>query len=107
MDWTAVITPSLGATGLLAIVVIMILRGSLVPRSTFDTMREDKDKQIDIWKNAYDRAVSVQDEQRGQVSALLDGNRVTAQVIRSLPRVSELNGGVRNEVAETEDTQAS
>jgi hypothetical protein len=107
MDWTAVLTPSLGATGLLAVVVIMILRGSLVPRTTFDTMREDKDKQIDIWKSAYDRAVSVQDVQRDQISVLLDGNRVTAQVIQSIPRAAGMNGGGHSEMAEVEDTQAS
>lgn len=103
MDWTAVLTPSLGATGLLALVVVLILRGALVPRSTFDIMREDKDKQIEIWRTAYETGVSIQDIQREQISALLEANRTTTHVIQSLPRAASLNErSGRHELAEAE-----
>lgn len=104
MDWTAVLTPTLGATGLLALVVILILRGALVPRSTFDTMREDKDKQIEIWRTAHERALQVQDEQRGQVSALVESNKVTTHVVQSLPYAAGLSGrDGHRELAEADD----
>lgn len=103
MDWNNLLTPTIGATGLLVLVVMLILRGALVPRSTFDTMREDKDKQIEIWRAAYTSSMSVQEVQREHISALLEANRVTTHVVQSLPRAAGMNGGVRNELAEADD----
>lgn len=104
MDWDAMLTPTLGAGGLLALVVVLILRGALVPRSTFDIMREDKDKQIESWRTAYTRALQVQDEQRGQISALLEANKVTTHVVQSLPRAAGLSGrDGHRELAEADD----
>lgn len=85
MDWTTVLTPSLGATGLLAAVVILILTGRLVPRSTLDDLRTDKDKQIELWRTAYETSMSAQDVQREQISALLEATRTTTHVIQALP----------------------
>ena len=103
MDYSAFLTPTLGATGLLALVVVMILRGALVPRSTFDSMREDKDKQIEVWRTAYISSVSVQDVQREQISALLEANKVTTHVVQSLPRAAGIRGrDDHHELAEAE-----
>lgn len=104
MNWTAMLTPSLGATGLLAVVVVMVLTGRLVPRSTLDSLRTDKDAQINTWKTAYEKAVSAQDVQRGQITTLLDASRVTTHVIQALPRAAHLNeeGGPRA-LAEAEE----
>lgn len=85
MDWTAVLTPSLGATGLLAGVVILILTGRLVPKSTVDELRSDKDRQIEIWRTAYDTSMSAQEVQREHISALLKATETTTHVIQSLP----------------------
>jgi DNA/RNA endonuclease G (NUC1) len=91
VDWTAVLTPSLGATGLLAGVVIMILTGRLVPRRQLDDLRSDKDAQIETWKTAYERAMEGQDVQRGHIVALLEANRTATHVIQALPQAAHRN----------------
>lgn len=104
MDWTTVITPSLGATGLLAVVVILILTGKLVPKSTLVDLRDDKDKQIEVWRTAYETSMSAQEIQREQISALLEATRTTTHVIQALPRAANQNErGPRHELAEAEE----
>lgn len=102
MDWTHVITPSLGATGLLAVVVILVLTGKLVPRSTVDDLRSDKDKQIDLWRTAYETSMSAQEVQREHISALLEATRTTTHVIQSLP-VGSRNERSGRALAEAEE----
>lgn len=103
MDWTTMLTPSLGATGLLAAFVIAILTGRLLPKSSVEERLADKDKQIDTWRTAYERALEVQDEQRTHISALLDANRTTTHVIQALPQAVGLNErSARAELAEGE-----
>lgn len=91
MDWTAVLTPSLGATGLLAAVVILVLTGRLVPRSVMEDLRTDKDAQIETWKTAYERAMAGQDTQRQHITTLLDANRTATHVIQALPQAVHLD----------------
>lgn len=91
MDWTTIITPSLGATGLLAVVVIMILTGRLLPRTPVDERLADKDRQIETWKAAYDRALEVQDVQREHISELLEATRTTTRVVQALPAAASRN----------------
>lgn len=102
MDWTAMLTPSLGATGLLAVVVIMILTGRLVPKSAIEDLRTDKDKQIEIWRAAYETSMSAQEVQREQISALLEATKTTTHVIQSLP-VYPNERSPRHELAEAEE----
>lgn len=104
MDWTTVLTPSLGATGLLAVVVLLVLTGRLVPKSTLDELRTDKDKQIEVWRTAYETSLSTQDVQREHISALLEASRTTTHVIQSLPVAPHLNeGSARRALAEAEE----
>lgn len=102
MDWTSALTPSLGATGLLAVVVIMILTGKLVPKSQMDDVRSDKDKQIEIWRAAYETSMSAQEVQREQISALLEAAKTTTHVIQALPVYSN-ERSARHELAEAEE----
>jgi hypothetical protein len=85
MDYNALLTPSIGAGGLLAVVVFMVLTGKLVPRSQVDDLRADKDRQIDVWKAAYDKAMEGQDVQRAHITALMEANQTTTRVIQALP----------------------
>lgn len=90
MDWSPFLTPTLGVGGLLALAVILILRGYLVPRATVNLMRSDKDQQITMWKTAYeraDRALLLKDE---QIKALLEGNKTTTHMIEALSEASGL-----------------
>lgn len=91
MDWTQMLTPTLGATGLLAGVVILILTGRLLPKSSVDERVSDKDEQIASWKKAYESALAVQDVQRAHITELLDATRTTTNVIQALPRAARLN----------------
>lgn len=91
MDYTTFLTPAIGATGLLALVVLMILRGSLIPRRSFQDLVAEKDRQIETWRTAYETGQSVQEVQRQQISALLEANRTTTHVIESLPHAAGLN----------------
>lgn len=104
MDWTAVLTPSIGSAGLLAVVVIMVLTGRLVPRSVVEDLRADKDAQIETWKTAYERAVSAQDVQRDHIRTLLEASRTTTHVIQALPQAAGLDGqGGHRAMAAPED----
>src|SRR5574337_408542 len=96
MNWTTMLTPSLGAAGLLAAAVIMILTGRLLPKSTVDARLADKDAQIDTWRTAYERAMAGQELQREHITQLLDATKTTTHVIQALPQAVHLNeGGAR------------
>lgn len=104
MDWTAALTPTIGATGLLAGFVLAILTGRLVPKASLDDLRADKDKQIEIWRTAYETSMATQEVQRQQLSALIDANRTTTRVIQAIPEAVGLNEkGARRELAEAEE----
>lgn len=103
MNWAHYLTPSLGATGLLAAVVIMVLTGRLLPRTNVQERLAEKDRQIETWRTAYERAQEVQDRQREHISALLEATRTTTRVIQALPGAAGLNErNARAELAEAE-----
>lgn len=64
------ITPTVGATGLLAVVVGLILLGKLVPKSSVDDMRRDKDQQIQLWHQAYENTVAANNIERENAKSL-------------------------------------
>lgn len=102
MDWSPIITPTLGATGLLAIAVILIFRGSLVPKSTVTEMRKDKDEQIAMWKGAFEtsqRAVEMKDR---QIDTLLEATRTTTHVVTAMSEVAGLGERNRDALAPPE-----
>lgn len=88
MDFSQFLTPATGATGILALVVMLVLWGKLVPRQTLDDLRTDKDQQIQAWRDAYDKSEVARDLMRGQVDELLQLARTTTHVIESLPRAA-------------------
>jgi hypothetical protein len=99
MNWTSLLTPSLGATGLLVIVVLMVLRGTLVPRRVMDDLRADKDAQISTWKTAYEtsqRDHAIKDQ---QITALMEATRTTTNVVAAMSEAAGLSEGNRHVVA--------
>lgn len=102
MEYTSFLTPTLGAGGLLAFAVILILRGSLIPRRVVDDMRTEKDKQIDTWRMAFESGQKVQETQRQQITILLEATKTTTHVIESIPRAARLSEGGHHEVAAQE-----
>lgn len=105
MDWSAFLTPTIGATGLLALVVILILRGSLIPRRNVEDLIKDKDRQIETWRAAYENGQKTQEVQRQQISALLDATRTTTHVLEALPRAAGLNERSRHALAPAPEEQ--
>lgn len=94
MDFTTILNPATGATGILTLVVLLVLWGKIVPRSTLDDMRADKDKQIETWRSAYEKSETAREIQRAQITDLLEIARTTNTVIQALP-VPGANSGRR------------
>jgi len=63
-----------GATALLVVVVLLIVRGSLVPRSALLDAQAERDR----WRDAALEAIRQNNE-------LLTGARVTREVLQALP----------------------
>jgi hypothetical protein len=78
-----------GPVGLLSLVVVLILTGHLVPRSSMlDVMR-----QRDKWEQAAREEAAGRREDRDQVSQLLTVARVADRVLTSLPQPEEVGHG--------------
>jgi len=70
------------ASAILAIVVLMIFRGALVPRRTHEEARTDRD----TWKQAWEASEEARRVQAAQLGELLELAKTTDQFIRALPR---------------------
>lgn len=81
----SIITPAIGATSVLAVMVILILTGRIVPRSALRDLRKDKDKVIDLWQSAHDKQVQINLLQQQQIIAMMEMARTTTHVLESLP----------------------
>lgn len=93
MDSTTLPIAPIGATAILAVAVLMLLRGMLIPRSVHDDRMKDKDHTIE-----YLRTVNA--ELLKQNSALMTVGHTTERVLMSLQEAasgSEEEG--RREVA--------
>lgn len=78
-----------GAVGLLGLAFLMVMTGLLVPRSFYRQAVRERDE----WKTVALRSMDHTD-------ALIEGNEVTAQVVRALgdstdPRLPAVGGGER------------
>lgn len=73
MDWFGELggLGTLSASGLLALVVLFIMRGALVPRRTVDDIKEDRDR----WRSAAE-------ESREQVTLLLSVGHHAERLLR-------------------------
>jgi hypothetical protein len=71
-----------GPTALLALVVLLVLTGRLVPRSTL----EDAHQERDTWRAAHVESEKARREEREQTEALLEMAHLGNQVLNSLPR---------------------
>ncbi|THA56091.1 hypothetical protein [Streptomyces sp. A1136] len=77
----------LGVSGLLVLVVLLILTGRLVPRSTLLDMREERD----TWRAAHTESEAARQAEREQVTELLELSRTAGHVLTSLPRAKEVD----------------
>lgn len=71
-----------GTTALLAVVVLMVLTGRLVPRRTYDDLKEDRND----WRTAHGKVAGALDEAVRQNSELTELSRTGVHLLDSLPR---------------------
>lgn len=89
----------LGVSGLLVLVVLLILTGRLVPRSTLQDMREERD----TWRAAHAESEVARQAERAQVTELLELSRTAGHVLTALPRAKGV--GVDDAMAAMPDRQ--
>lgn len=104
MDWTKYVGAGLSLSGLLALAIVLILRGNLVPRSTLDMVRADRDREVETYK----AIIAARDEtikaQQTQISMLLEGSRTTQRVLEAVGEAARLNReGGGGALAQTSD----
>ncbi|MFJ1648030.1 hypothetical protein [Streptomyces sp. NPDC088258] len=71
-----------GAVALLAIVVLMVLTGRLVPRRTYDDLKEERN----TWRAAHTTSEEARRLERDQTQELLELSRTADRVLTALPR---------------------
>lgn len=99
MDVSALPLGSIGATGILALVVLLIVRGGIIPRSTHEDRMKDKDNQIDYYRTALSRETKRNDELVHQLGTLMEVARTAEHVLTSLPMAARPGEEGRDEVA--------
>jgi hypothetical protein len=94
---TSFLTPTLGAGGVVLLVVLMVLRGLLVPRSTVDLVVQDKDRQIDVWRALAEGRLEMIELQQSQLDLLMGTARTTERVLDAVSEAARINreGGGR------------
>jgi hypothetical protein len=93
MEFGKFLSPDVGAVGVLILVVLLILWGLLLPKSTVKSLLDAKDEQVELYKTAYRDAmetVGIKDRQIGQ---LMEMARTTTHVIEALPGAIGRDGG--------------
>lgn len=80
-----------GAIALVTLIVLLILRGNLVPRSVVEDVRQDRNDRIqalvaerDAWRDAYRESEAARVESQAQVGELLELSRTADHVLRAI-----------------------
>lgn len=92
MDITALPVAPLGASATLIVVVLLILRGALIPRAVHEDRMRDKDRQIDT-------LTQTNAELLAQNKALLQVGYTAERVLVSLREAAGQSEGDHREVA--------
>jgi hypothetical protein len=71
---------TIGATGLLAITVLMILSGQLIPRRVY----KDKSDESDRWRTAYEVQREISIKSSAQTELLLEQGKTTHALITAI-----------------------
>lgn len=72
----------IGAVTLLVVVVLMVLTGRLVPRRTYDDLKEDRND----WRTAHNKVADALAEAVRQNGELTELSRTGVHLLDSLPR---------------------
>jgi hypothetical protein len=92
MDFSKIPFATGSATALLGVVFLLFCMGMIIPRRSLQDTREDRDsrlaekqKEVDLWKSAYDHQINTNQELVRQVSTLMEVARTADHVLRALP----------------------
>jgi hypothetical protein len=83
MDWTKYVGAGLSLSGLLALAIVLILRGNLVPPV--------RDREVETYRAIIAARDKTIDAQQVQIAMLLDGNRTTQRVVEAVGEAARLN----------------
>jgi hypothetical protein len=100
MDISGFLVPNLGLGGIVVLVVLLILRGDLIPKSAADGRSTDKDRQIQEWRDAYLREREHREIGQRQVETLLQMAHTTTAVVDAVAAAAGVARG--GEVREVE-----
>lgn len=75
-----------GAVAILVIAVLMVLTGRLIPRRTYEDLKEERD----TWRAAHIESEKARAEERAQTDELLEMARTAGHILDSLPRRGEV-----------------
>ncbi|MEU9245889.1 hypothetical protein [Streptomyces sp. NPDC048385] len=85
----------LGAAALVGIIVLLVLRGQLVPRRQLEDLRADRDRQLedlrserDTWREAHAVSEEARREAQDQAGELLELSRTAGYFFATLPRAA-------------------
>lgn len=101
----AFLTPTLGAGGVVMFVVLLILRGALVPRSTLDLVVAEKNEQVATWRALAEGRQELIDLQQRQLDMLMGTAQTTERVLDAVSEAASATreGGGRAALAPTPD----
>lgn len=99
MDLSTLPLVPMGATTILALVVLLIVRGNLIPRSTHEDRMRDKDAQILYYQTALGQEIERNGEITRQMGMLMEVARTADHVLSSLPIAESQGDGSRDEMA--------
>ncbi|MCX5209829.1 hypothetical protein OG689_11085 [Kitasatospora sp. NBC_00240] len=81
-----------GAVGVVTLIVLLILTGRLVPRRTYEDMREERD----TWRAAHQVSEEARHVAQDQNGELLEVARVAVPLLRALPNPQPPAEGVQH-----------
>lgn len=98
------------ATALLGVVLLLVLLGKLVPRSTLEDARKDaeqvrkerdlavaeKQREVELWRSAFMNEVGTTRELSSQNTTLMEVARTADRVLRSIGNGDTPNDGSSN-----------
>jgi len=107
-DLLGVRPSDLGAAALVAIVVLLVLLGRLVPRSVLEDVRTDRDTRLaelaqerDTWREAHAVSEEARREAQDQSAELLELSKVAAHFFSALPRAGEVKADAQDDQGST------
>jgi Tfp pilus assembly protein PilO len=87
-----------GAGAILAMFVVAIMVGRLVPRRILEDVRADRDARLaelaaerDTWRSAHQESEAARHAALEQVGEMLELSRTAEHVLRALPRAGEVS----------------